>query len=365
MGCVCCVVAALWSLCGASPSSRMAAAVRGAPVCAHTRELRVRAGVAPAHAASRRRWAPPRAQLNPAAQSGGAARSGDVFKPPAVLAAAAVADVATLRDAVVQPAPAPAVETHGFDWSRHWYALAALDALDPAVPTAVTVLGQRIAIWRDASGTWRALRDVCPHRLAPLSEGRVAEDGTLQCSYHAWRFDGAGACTCVPQKGGQGAARSPRAAARSFPTAQAQGLLWIFPCAAADAAQAAAAAALPLIPGLDGAPGLAAEERATPYVRDFPFGLETLLENLCDPAHVAYAHHGVAVRCARLLHGRLSRSHDAPRAQGNRERAGATPMRCVEPPSAAGFAALTPGDPGRHPAQLVRLRRRRVRRLAL
>ena len=37
------------------------------------------------------------------------------------------------------------------------------------------------------------------HRLAPLSEGRIEADGTLQCAYHGWRFNSEGACTSVPQ----------------------------------------------------------------------------------------------------------------------------------------------------------------------
>jgi Rieske [2Fe-2S] domain len=28
---------------------------------------------------------------------------------------------------------------------------------------------------------WQAVRDMCPHRLAPLSEGRVDEHGNIQC----------------------------------------------------------------------------------------------------------------------------------------------------------------------------------------
>lgn len=31
------------------------------------------------------------------------------------------------------------------------------------------------------------------------TEGRVEADGTLLCSYHGWRYNGAGKCTAVPQ----------------------------------------------------------------------------------------------------------------------------------------------------------------------
>jgi nitrite reductase/ring-hydroxylating ferredoxin subunit len=42
---------------------------------------------------------------------------------------------------------------------------------------------------------------LCSHffRLAPLSEGRIESDGTLQCSYHGWRFNSEGKCTEIPQ----------------------------------------------------------------------------------------------------------------------------------------------------------------------
>ena len=52
------------------------------------------------------------------------------------------------------------------------------------------------------SDVWRcALMMSSPFvlRLAPLSEGRVEADGTLLCAYHAWRFNGRGACTSIPQ----------------------------------------------------------------------------------------------------------------------------------------------------------------------
>ena len=69
--------------------------------------------------------------------------------------------------------------------------------LDPSRPTPARILGRRIVIWRAAAGggkggdgkgdggkgEWSALEDRCPHRLAPLSEGRVdPKSGNLMCS---------------------------------------------------------------------------------------------------------------------------------------------------------------------------------------
>ena len=64
-------------------------------------------------------------------------------------------------------------------------------------------------------------------------EGRIDEDGCLQCSYHGWSFDGKGACTKIPQAASEGpearAVRSPRAAVAKLPTLVSQGLLFVWP----------------------------------------------------------------------------------------------------------------------------------------
>jgi nitrite reductase/ring-hydroxylating ferredoxin subunit len=96
------------------------------------------------------------------------------------------------------PNPAPTSET--FDWFSHWYPLAPVCDLDKRAPKAKTVLGLDVVIWWDrVAGVWKVFDDLCPHRLAPLSEGRVDQQGRLQCVYHGWCFDGAGTCKYIPQ----------------------------------------------------------------------------------------------------------------------------------------------------------------------
>lgn len=84
-----------------------------------------------------------------------------------------------------QPSAQPAGSGGAFVWTRCWYPLTALDYLDATKPTALTVLGCNLVVWRDSLGQWRAFRDACPHRAAPLSEGAVnPTTGMLQCAYH-------------------------------------------------------------------------------------------------------------------------------------------------------------------------------------
>src|SRR5437764_226212 len=76
----------------------------------------------------------------------------------------------------------------------HWF-IAAMSREIRDHPVATTLFGTPLVLFRGASGRVGALLDRCPHRNVPLSLGQVGRDGTLQCAYHGWRFDTAGACT--------------------------------------------------------------------------------------------------------------------------------------------------------------------------
>jgi len=53
-----------------------------------------------------------------------------------------------------------------------WYVAAWSHEIKTETPFAMTILGERVVIWRTASGALHALEDRCVHRLAPLSLGR-------------------------------------------------------------------------------------------------------------------------------------------------------------------------------------------------
>ena len=73
---------------------------------------------------------------------------------------------------------------------RSWYAVAR--SADVArEPVAIPLLGARFVAWRGPDGVVVAAPDRCPHREAPLSEGRLI-DGELECCYHGWRFGAVG-----------------------------------------------------------------------------------------------------------------------------------------------------------------------------
>lgn len=177
-----------------------------------------------------------------------------------------------------------------FNFFHHWYPVTPIADLRPDYPTAVTVLGVPIAIWKPRhSDTYQAFLDRCPHRLAPLSEGRVDEQsGCLTCSYHGWQFDGRGVCQVVPQaEANFQPDKQPQLCATVLPSQVANDLLWVWPDA--DSADLAQQTPLPLSPQVDASKGFVWDS----YLRDLEYDWQTLVENVVDPSHVPFAHHGV------------------------------------------------------------------------
>ena len=64
-------------------------------------------------------------------------------------------------------------------------------------PFATRLWGEPLVIYRSTDNELVALADVCPHRSAPLSMGKV-ENGELSCLYHGWKFGKQGECTDIP-----------------------------------------------------------------------------------------------------------------------------------------------------------------------
>ena len=80
---------------------------------------------------------------------------------------------------------------------RFWYPVFPLSQLESG-PKPFTLLGERIAVWRDGEGRVSALEDRCCHRTAALSRGYY-EGGALVCGYHGWTYDRTGKCIRIPQ----------------------------------------------------------------------------------------------------------------------------------------------------------------------
>ena len=170
-------------------------------------------------------------------------------------------------------------------WTEQWWPVAYLRDLDPRRPSRFTLLDQDLVLWWDgAAERWRAFPDACPHRLVPLSEGRINDQGQLECPYHGWSFDGDGRCQRIPQAEESSRSDSGRSRCVSLPTATGQGLLFVW----TGAPGAADVGALPLVPLLEENPQ---SWTVQDTFRDLPMDALTLLENVLDVSHVPFTHH--------------------------------------------------------------------------
>ena len=157
-----------------------------------------------------------------------------------------------------------------------WY-VAAWDEDVTRRLTPVTMLGERIVLYRKADGTPVALEDACPHRMLPLSMGRLTGDD-VECGYHGLTFDCSGACVRAP-----GSARIPaQAMVRRYPIAERYGLVWVW---MGDEAAADPDAIVTIDEWNDPAWGL---NRGDAMTIDCHYLYMT--DNLLDPSHVAWVH---------------------------------------------------------------------------
>ena len=162
-------------------------------------------------------------------------------------------------------------------------------------PLAVTLLGQRLVLWRSDDGAAHAWDDRCPHRGASLSLGcvRSGPDGAqLACAYHGWRFGAGGQVVSVPALPGFVPPATHRATV--YAVAECYGLLWV--CLQPDAAEAAGGAeATEAADGPASIPAFAAEaDTRLRKVNCGPYRVATsaprIIENFLDMAHFGFVH---------------------------------------------------------------------------
>jgi phenylpropionate dioxygenase-like ring-hydroxylating dioxygenase large terminal subunit len=166
-------------------------------------------------------------------------------------------------------------------WLRNaWYVAAWSDDLTGGQLLGRTIMREPVVLYRQSNGDVAALRDVCPHRFAPLHMGRIVGDG-VQCPYHGLEFGPSGACTRNPH----GSQNIPaRANIRAFPAIEKHRAIWIW-----MGDQPADAAKVPDFSALDNVPQLHATKRDRITIRA---NYELIIDNLLDLSHGSFLHEG-------------------------------------------------------------------------
>lgn len=190
-----------------------------------------------------------------------------------------------------------------------WYVAALSSNLRPGKLRRVEMLGQPVMLGRAPGGRIFALRDVCPHRAAPLSAGGFHRDAagleTVQCPYHGWRFGPDGACAAIPSLAAGQTVDTGRIRVRRFPVAESQGLVFVW--MGADEASEPDAPP-PVFPGVVGGPPKLVDRMV------FDAHIDQAVVGLMDPAHGPYVHRQWWWRTAGSEHDKEKRFE--PREQG-------------------------------------------------
>jgi phenylpropionate dioxygenase-like ring-hydroxylating dioxygenase large terminal subunit len=104
-----------------------------------------------------------------------------------------------------------------------WYPLALAEEIIAGKPVGIDMLGTRVVAYRDGGNRPVVQEAWCPHLGADLSLGDCSA-ATIRCPYHHWRFNAEGQCVEIAA----GDKIPPGARIRTFPSAEAWGLVWIF-----------------------------------------------------------------------------------------------------------------------------------------
>ncbi len=171
----------------------------------------------------------------------------------------------------------PPVDNETVALRRAWHAVAPVAEVGDG-PHQVMLLGEPWALVR-LDGEIRAFVDRCPHRLAPLTAGRIC-DGALQCGYHGWSFASDGTCVAMPPIGAT--ERLPRRAdlTAAWGVQERYGLIWMAPDEPLGP--------IPDFPEWE-ADGF--DSISTTIVRT-PVSAGQLVDNFLDASHFPYVHAG-------------------------------------------------------------------------
>ncbi len=160
-----------------------------------------------------------------------------------------------------------------------WYVAAQSDELGRE-PLGRKLLGRDVVIFRDQAGIAHAIGARCVHRGADLAQGQLVE-GTLECPFHGWRFDGSGRCVLVPSQPPDHKISS-RACVQSFPLREESGFLWIWMGARNEEP--------PAVPRYEFWGNRVRSRRVRLPARLHPAPLLRAVEDQIDAAHRAFIH---------------------------------------------------------------------------
>ncbi len=182
-----------------------------------------------------------------------------------------------------------------------WYRVLPGVAVSRNKFTKALLLGIPLVVGRDGEGRAFALRDSCPHRGIPLSDGWF--DGRLvECCYHGWKFDcHSGQCQSIPSLTSDQKLKVDRIYAGSYPCEEHDDFIWAFVPEPTPAGAGFTKQAEPTEP----APRVATfspKYKLAHLIADLACDVDNGIIGLMDPAHGPFVHQAWWWRSRHSIH---------------------------------------------------------------
>jgi len=192
--------------------------------------------------------------------------------------------------------------------SNLWYVAGLSTSLKSKALRRIMLCGQPVLLARSGSGKAFALKDICPHRAAPLSAGRFKNEN-IECPYHGWQFRADGICAHIPSILNDKDIDTSSIRIDAFPLKEQDGILWVY--VPADLKNPSPIIEPPRIPIAS------ANGNARPRFFEsqlFPCEVDHAVVGLMDPSHGPFVHKAWWWRSERSIHEKAK--HHVPSERG-------------------------------------------------
>jgi 5,5'-dehydrodivanillate O-demethylase len=161
-------------------------------------------------------------------------------------------------------------------WRRYWLPVAASGEMEKEPIKAVQVLGEKLVLYKDRSGTLGLIQEACAHRRVNLLYG-IPEQTGLRCPYHGWLYNEKGQCLEQPAEAPDSTFKD-RIKLTAYPVKDFSGLIWAY----------LGPEPAPLIPHWD----LLVKENVYRQIgmATIPCNWLQAMENSMDPVHLEWLH---------------------------------------------------------------------------
>ncbi|AAD36358.1 oxidase [Thermotoga maritima MSB8] len=111
---------------------------------------------------------------------------------------------------------------------NQWYVVLSSRELKKGQLIGVTRFGEKLAFWRDSNGKVHCISDICCHRGASISHGKVLSNGErVMCPFHGFEYDSQGRVRTIPANG-RNTPVPENFRVKSYPTYELADFIWIW-----------------------------------------------------------------------------------------------------------------------------------------